>query len=186
MVAVPRGIAPNDEMAERRTVPRPDGPGGLWTLDRVLRGGGWNVLGQAAILLASLVATPFVLRLLGPELYGLFALVNIVVAYLAFADLGMSPASSRFGAAAHARSDDASEVAVVWTSLVLAAVPSLLVAAAVVVWGRLLVVDGLGLHGHVADQGVLALRIASVGFVARAAAEVLNTPGVARMRWDLN
>jgi O-antigen/teichoic acid export membrane protein len=163
----------------------PAGPRHLWTLERVLRGGSWNVLGQAAIILASLVATPFVLRLLGPELYGLFALVQVAVAYLAFADLGMSPASSRFGAAAHARSDDASEVAVVWTSLVLAAVPSVVVAAALVVWGRLLVVDGLGLRGDLANQGVLALRIASVGFVARAVAEVANTPEVTRMRWDL-
>ena len=40
-----------------------------------------------AVTLASLIATPFGIRALDVELYGVLALVNVVIGYAAFADL---------------------------------------------------------------------------------------------------
>src|SRR2546429_9020696 len=98
---------------------------------KVVRGSAWSVGGQGVTLLASLVATPFVIRLLGPEGYGVLALINVLIGYLAFTDLGMGTASTRFGADAHARDDDGdAEAAVIWTSLWLAGGSSFLCGAA--------------------------------------------------------
>ncbi len=152
----------------------------------VLTGGGWSVAGQVLTLVASLVATPFVIRQLGPEFYGLFALINTLVGYVAFADLGMSVASSKFGADAHAKGDHGREVSVVWTSLVLAVIPSGLIAIALSVWAEDIASDFLGLGPELVGPATTALQIASIGFVARAISGVLNTPQIVRMRWDLS
>jgi O-antigen/teichoic acid export membrane protein len=152
----------------------------------VLRGGSLSALGQILTLAASLIATPFVIRLLGTRSYGLFALLNILIGYVAFADLGMSAASSKFGADAYAKGDARAEVSVVWTSALLAAIPAGLVGVALWIWARPIAVDFLHLAPDLVPVAVTGLRIASVGFVARALSGVLNTPQVVRMRWDLN
>ena len=152
----------------------------------VLRGGGWSAGGQVLTLAASLLATPFVIRLLGLRYYGLFALLNVLIGYVAFADLGMSAASSKFGADAYAKGDPHHEASVVWTSVVLAAIPAGLVSVGLWFGARPIAEGFLHLEPSLADVAATGLRIASIGFMARALSGVLNTPQVVRMRWDLN
>src|SRR5881397_1462832 len=71
-------------------------PAGLTS--RVVRGSLWNLSGQAVALAATLIATPITIHFLGTEAYGVLALLNILIGYLSFADLGMGTASTRFGA----------------------------------------------------------------------------------------
>jgi len=137
------------------------------------------------VIAASLVATPFVIRLLGTESYGVLALINVLIGYLAFADLGMGAASTRFGSQAHARGDDEEEASVVWTALALSFIPSMVAALALALAARPLVEHALRLPDHLQGVAVIALRIAAVGFVARAVSGVLNTPQLTRLRMDL-
>src|SRR5882672_3597599 len=95
---------------------------------RVVRGSLWNLGGQGVTMLATLVATPFVIRLLGAPGYGVLALVHVLIGYLSFADMGMGTASTRFGSVAHARGDDQGEATAIWSALALAAVPATTVA----------------------------------------------------------
>src|SRR5574341_1397091 len=62
---------------------------------RVVRGGLWSLGGQGMTILASVIATPFIIRLLGSESYGVLSLINIVMGYLTFSDVGMGQASTR-------------------------------------------------------------------------------------------
>src|SRR5215467_474427 len=94
---------------------------------RVARGGLWILSAQAVGLITSFLATPFIIRLLGTESFGVLSLINVVISYLTFSEFGMGVASTRFGSEAHAHNDQEKESAVVWTSLVIAAVPTLLV-----------------------------------------------------------
>src|SRR5687767_65188 len=160
--------------------PRPSG--GLTS--RVVRGSMWNFGGQGVTLLATLIATPFVIRLLGVESYGLLALINALIVYLAFADMGMGWASTRFASEAHARGDDQEEAMVIWTSLLVAAVPALLVGSILALGARPLVQHGVRLPQHLQDTAVIALRLAAVAFVARAMVGVLNTSEMVRLRMD--
>lgn len=152
---------------------------------RVVRGSIWNFGGQGVTLMATLVATPFVIRLLGVEDYGLLALINALIVYLAFADLGMGWASTRFASEAHARGDDEGEATLIWTSLLVAVVPALLVASILILSARPLVEHGLRLPQHLHGTAVTALRLAAVTFVARTVVGVLNTPEMVRLRMDL-
>src|SRR3954447_3495548 len=103
----------------------------------VLRGTSYGTAGQFAVLASAFVATPFLVRMLGAERYGVLALVSLLVGYFLYSDLGMGAASTRFGAEALGRQDRRREVAVVWTSLLIASVPALLGAATLVTFGRL-------------------------------------------------
>src|SRR5438874_7504844 len=99
---------------------------------RVLRGTSYGTVGQFAILASAFVATPFIVRMLGAERYGVLALVSLLVGYFVFADLGMGAASTRFGAEAIGQNDRRKEIAVVWTSLLVASIPALLGAATLI------------------------------------------------------
>lgn len=131
------------------------------------------------------MATPFVIRLLGPERYGLLALINLLVAGLAFTDLGMGMASTRFGAAAHARGDNAGEVAAIRGSLLLGILPSALAAALLMLGARPLLERVLHVPPHLLPEAVIALRVAALALVARTAGNILNTPLLARLRMRL-
>jgi O-antigen/teichoic acid export membrane protein len=152
---------------------------------QVVRGSLWSLGGQGVVIATSLVATPFVIRLLGTESYGVLALINALIGYLAFADLGMGAASTRFGSQAHARGDDEEEASVVWTALALSFIPSMVAALALALAARPLVEHALRLPDHLQGVAVIALRIAAIGFVARAVSGVLNTPQLTRLRMDL-
>ena len=136
-------------------------------------------------MVATLIATPFVIRLLGPERYGVLALINVMIGYLSFADLGMGWASTRFASEAHSKGDDKREAATVWTALLLAAGPALLVALTLALGARPLIVNLLRLPAYLQEPAILAMRFAALGFVCRALALILNTPEIVRLRMDL-
>jgi O-antigen/teichoic acid export membrane protein len=140
---------------------------------------------QAVLMLASFIATPFVVRLLGSEAYGVLALINILIGYLSFSDIGMGSASTRFGANAYAQKDSNAEVAVIWTSLVIAFLPAVLIAFGLALFSEPLIIHVLRLPAHLLGQAELALRLAALGFVARTVSNVLNTPQLVRLRMDL-
>ncbi|HVQ40052.1 MAG TPA: oligosaccharide flippase family protein, partial [Pyrinomonadaceae bacterium] len=116
---------------------------------------------------------------------GVLVLINVLIGYLSFADMGMGWASTRFGSDAHARGDDQGEAMAVWTALLIAAGPALLVALTLMFGARPLVQQVLRLPVYLHEPGIIALRLAALGFVARALAGVINTPELVRLRMDL-
>ncbi|MBI1765365.1 MAG: flippase [Acidobacteria bacterium] len=153
---------------------------------QVARGSLWNLGGQGVTLVASFVATPLVIRWLGAEAYGVLTLINLLIGYLAFGDLGMGMASTRYGAEAHARGDDEGEATVIWTALLIGLAPVLVLAVLLVLTAELLLERGLHLPAALQPPATLALRIAALGFMARALSSVLNTPQLVRLRMRLN
>jgi O-antigen/teichoic acid export membrane protein len=158
------------------------GPG---LTSRVVRGSFLSLGGQGVTMLATLLATPFVIRLLGAQSYGVLALVHVLIGSLSFADMGMGTASTRFGSLAHARGDDEGESTAIWSSLAIAGVSSTLAALVLALGARPLVEYGLRLPVNLQTPAVIALRLAALGFLARTIAGVLNTPALVRLRIDL-
>ena len=64
------------------------------------------------MLVVTLLATPFTIRLLGPSAYGLSALFQTVLTWATLADLGMATASTKFAAQSYAARDGLGESAV--------------------------------------------------------------------------
>ena len=153
---------------------------------RVVYGSLFNIGGQAAVLLVSFLATPAVIRLLGVERYGIFVLVNLMLGYMGFADLGMGVASTKYGSEAHANHDDRGEAAVVWTSLLIMALPSLTLAILATAFVRPMVEMSLKLPAPLAAQAAILMPICVIAFIGRVTAGVFNTPQLVRLRIDLN
>ncbi|MGH9143414.1 MAG: oligosaccharide flippase family protein, partial [Thermoanaerobaculia bacterium] len=110
---------------------------------------------------------------------------HVLIGYLSFADMGMGTASTRFGSIAHAKGDDQGEATAIWSALAIAAVPAATIALALALGARPLVEQVLRLPAGLHQPAVVAVRLAALGFLARAIAGVLNTPAVVRLRMDL-
>lgn len=150
-----------------------------------MTGGAWTLCGQSLLTLCSLVCMPFLIRGLGIEAYGLIVLVNVLTGYIGFADLGMGTASTKFASESYALQDVEKEAAIIWTALLVSAVPSIIVALALVASAGWLVERGLHLPDSLRGQAVHCLRLTAFIFLARSAAGVLNTPQLVRLRMDL-
>jgi len=150
---------------------------------KLVKGTMWGLAGQAVTVGASALFTPFVVRQLGAAEYGILTFLNLLTSYLAYADLGMGTASTRF-ACVEESTGSSREAQVIWTGLSLgallgAAVAILIIASAPAISDGLLHVGSL-LRGRV----IVALRIIGGAFLLKNLANVMNTPQLVRLRFD--
>lgn len=165
------------------SINQPPSTAGMTT--RVVKGSLWTLAGQLAPLGVSFFVTPLVIRMLGPEGYGVLILVALIPGYLGFAEMGMSLASTKFASAAYAEGDKAREARIVRTAAMIALFSSVPFAVAMfLLAGQFAAVFNVP-EQYLADAA-LALRLASVTFVINILCAIFNTPALARLRMDLN
>ncbi|MFN2502102.1 MAG: flippase [Pyrinomonadaceae bacterium] len=152
---------------------------------KVVIGSLWTLAGQIVPLGLSFVATYFVIRLLDDDGYGALIFIGLVPTYLAFADLGMSVASTKFAAEAFGRGDHKKEADTVRTCMGIALVSAIPIAAIVFLFSDAIIRLGKVPEYLVSDAGA-ALRIVSVSFVIGLLNGIINTPELTRLRMDLN
>lgn len=152
---------------------------------RVAKGSVWTFVGLVLPLAVSLVTTPFVIRMLGPEAYGVVILVSLLVANLGFADLGMSIASTKFASEEYANGRPESEARIVRTAALISIMTSLPFAIAV-----FLLADKLtgifNIPPHLTHDATVTFRLAAAILVISLLNQVFNTPQLARLRMDVN
>lgn len=176
-------IEPQSEGASARPANTPPSTAGMTT--KVVKGSLWTLAGQVAPLAVSLVATPFTIRLLGAEGYGVLILVSLIPMYLGFADLGMGIASTKFGSEAYAAGDAEKEARTVRTAAALSlllSVPFAIAIFALAGW----IVTLFNVPEHLLGEATLALRVAAFTFVLNFLNQIFNTPQLDRLRMDLN
>jgi O-antigen/teichoic acid export membrane protein len=178
---VESGLPPSGDLpdAEAVEVPGPDPS----MRGAVARGALWALGGQAAVLVATLVATPFVIRQLGPAEYGLWALLQSALLFLTLGDFGMGVTSTRFASERHAHDDSRGEVEVIVTAIAISVGFTGLAGILVVAAAPFIVDDVLNLHGSLRDDGLLALRLVCVAAVAYGLGGTISTPQQVRLRW---
>ena len=152
---------------------------------KVVKGSVWTLGGSLLPLAVSFVTTPFIIRFLGAEGYGVLLLVGLIPTYFSFADFGMGVASTKFASEAYGEGDKKKEAEYVWTATAVAAVSALIVAVPIFVFSYV-IVRALNVPDHLLDQASTALKIASASFFAGILASVFNSPMLARLRMDLN
>lgn len=152
---------------------------------KVVKGSLWTLVGQVLPLGVALFTTPFVIRLLGAESYGVLVLIALIPTYLGFADLGMGIASTRFGSDAYASGDLKYEARVLHTAALIALLAAFPIAALLFFFSDL-IVGSFNVPNTLLAEAGLALKIASVTFVINFLNNIFNTPQLARLRMDLN
>ena len=83
----------------------------------LLRGVGWNQLGQLLPVLAALVLVPSLIRALGMDRFGILSLAWMLIGYFTLFDLGVSGALTRLVAERLATRREDEVPALVWTAL---------------------------------------------------------------------
>jgi O-antigen/teichoic acid export membrane protein len=134
-------------------------------------------------MIATLVATPFTIRLLNPAGYGVWALLQTSLAWAVLADVGMASASTKFGSNRYAVGDSLGESKVTWTALALTAVATSAVAVLVAIYAPTILDDFLHVHGALFGPSIVALRVVCGLFVVQAVAGTAKTPLVVRLQW---
>ena len=152
---------------------------------KVVKGSLWTLLGQVLPLGVSLFTTPFVIRMLGAEGYGVLILVGLIPTYLGFADFGMSIASTKFASEAYAEGDPEKEARIVRTAALIAFAASLPFGIAIFALSGW-IVTLFNVPEHLLAEAALALKFASVTFVVNFLNNIFNTPQLTRLRMDLN
>jgi len=152
---------------------------------KVVKGSLWTLAGQVAPLGVSLFTTPFVIRLLGSEGYGVLILVGLIPTYFAFADFGMGIASTKFASEAYAAGNAEKEARTVRTAALIALIVSLPVALALFVFSNA-AITAFNVPPELHAEANLALKLASITFVVSFLNNIFNTPQLTRLRMDLN
>jgi O-antigen/teichoic acid export membrane protein len=167
-------------------VVEPEKPSTKGMTTKVVKGSLWTLAGQVLPLFASLVSTPFIIRFLGAESYGILILVGLIPNYFGFADFGMGIASTKFGSEAYAEGRPQREGEVVRTAALVALATSLTFAVPIFVFSSWIVGDWFKISAAYQSSASIALKITSVSFVLGILSSVLNTPQLTRLRMDLN
>jgi O-antigen/teichoic acid export membrane protein len=171
--------------ADKNTEPIPQVPSTAGMTTKVVKGSLWTLASQVAPLAVSLVTTPFVIRMLGAESYGVLILVGLIPTYLGFADCGMGIASTKFASAAYAEGDDDTEAKIVRTAALIALCSSLPLAALLIAFSAQ-ITELFNVPEHLRHEAAIALKFAAITFVINFLNSIFNTPQLTRLRMDLN
>lgn len=152
---------------------------------KVVKGSLWTFGGQLLPLIAGFFATPFVIRLLGTESYGVYILIILIPSYFSFADFGMNLASTKFASERYAAGSKEDEAKIVRTTALIAFLSSLPFAVALMVFSHP-IIAWLNVPENLQREASLALKIASTTFVLNILCNIFNTPQLTRLRMDLN
>ncbi len=152
---------------------------------KVVKGSFWTLGGQIAPLAVSLITTPFVIRMLGTEGYGVLILITLIPSYLNFADFGMSMASTKFASEAFAAGDTEREARIVYTSALIVLAFSVPIAVAMFLFSSS-IIHLFNVPMPLQSDASLALKFASVTFFVAFLSNVFNTPQLTRLRMDMN
>lgn len=173
-----------ETIKENETVENKPAAGGM--TGKVLKGSFWTLAGQAVPILASFISTPFVIRFLGSEQYGVVILVGLILNNFSFGDFGMGFASTKFCSEQYAAGSRDGEAVVVRTAGLIALVSSVVVATPLFLFSSFIVGDLLRVGDGLRPTASLALKIAAVAFVFTSLGSVANTPQLSRLRMDVN
>jgi O-antigen/teichoic acid export membrane protein len=154
-------------------------------VSRVVTGSVWTLAGNLLPLGLSFIATPIVIRLLGAEGYGVFALIGLLPSYFAFADLGMGMASTKFGSEAFADNDLERETELVRTTAIIALIISSPIAILLFSFS-LDIAKLLNVPDRLLGDASLGLKFTCLTFVIGFLNNIFNAPQLARLRMDLN
>jgi len=150
---------------------------------KLIKGTAWSLAGQGASVAASALITPFVVRQMGAAEYGILAFVNLLTSYFAYTDLGMGTASTRFASLEESAGSNR-EAEIIWAGISLSTVLGTVISVLVMYFAPSISDGLLHVESALRVQTILALRIASIAFLLKNIAGVMNTPQLVRLRFD--
>jgi O-antigen/teichoic acid export membrane protein len=151
---------------------------------KVVKGSFWALIGQALPLPVTLFTTPFMIRFLGAEAYGVMVLINLIPIYLSFGDFGMNMGSTKFASEAYAAGEFENEARIVRTASLITFLSSLPISLVLFFFSMQISVQ-LNIPEYLLPTASIAFKVAGVTYFFSLLMYVVNTPQLSRMRVDL-
>jgi len=126
----------------------------------------FGVAGMVMPMLVNFGATPFLLRGLGPDAYGLQNLVTLVIGYFAIMDMGLDIAAVKFLAEYHAREDGEAENRLLSTNLQLYVVVGLAGMFLLMSSTEFLATRVFQIPADLRLEAIIVFRLGALGFLA--------------------
>lgn len=155
------------------------GPAGALLARNTLR----NLVGRGLPLLVAAGAIPFLVRGLDPEVFGLLALVWMVVTY--FGELGFGRATTKYTAEARAQGDDERLVGVVWGSLLVQVAIGVAAGAVLAALAPLASADLFRMSDELVAEGRATILLVAISIPVLMASSSLRGVLEAEQRFDL-
>ena len=158
---------------------------GVTSGERVAHNVLYGALGQAWSLVVLFVTVPIVVHGLGESAYGIYVLVTVLLSYVAFLDLGLTPAVVRSIAIHHARRDDQRLTEIAGTAVALLLALGLVGGGLLALAAPFLVSSVLHLPANLEEAARLVLYITAIGFACNMVLTLFGAVPQGLQRLDL-
>lgn len=145
----------------------------------------YNFLAQLWFLVLPLAVSPYFVRQLGLEKYGVLSLVTTVVGYLAVLDLGMGTATTKFLADHYAEGDVSSISKVIGTSIVIYSALGVVGTLGILALATTLVRHVLHVPPGLTAETLTVFYIGALGFLVNMPLTVFGAVPAALQRFDI-
>lgn len=152
---------------------------------RLLSNISYNFLSQFWFLILGLVTTPYIVRKLGADAYGVLSIVSVVMGYFAVLDLGLGAATIKYIADYYSRRDFVSLSKVVGTSLVIYSGLGVFGAALIAGAAGFITTKVVHVPQNLVEVTQLVFYISSFGFLVNMPLTVFNSIPNALQRFDI-
>jgi O-antigen/teichoic acid export membrane protein len=151
----------------------------------VFRNVAYNFLSQVWFLVLPLAASPYIVRHLGADAFGVLSLASAVIGYLAILDLGMGTATIKYIADHYAERDFQSISKVIGTSIVIYTGLGLVGTLIILGTANLIVTRLLHVPVNLVSATLFVFYLSSLGFLVNMPLTVFNAIPNALQRFDI-
>jgi len=151
----------------------------------LIRNVAYNFLSQVWFLVLPLAASPYIVRQLGVDAFGVLSLASAVIGYLAILDLGMGTATIKYIADYYAEGDFQSIAKVIGTSIVIYTGLGLVGTIIILATANLIVTRLLQVPVNLVSPTLFVFYLSSLGFLVNMPLTVFNAIPNALQRFDI-
>ncbi len=125
----------------------------------------WNFIGQIWLVILGFFATPFIIRTLNVNFYGLYSLLGVIIGYFSFLQFGLGTAEVKFIAQYYANGESEKIRRVFWVCVIVYFFLGLAGTVLITFFSRFLAFKIFKITPDLIDTAVFVFRIGSLGFL---------------------
>ncbi len=125
----------------------------------------WNFFGQGLLLVITFFSTPYIVRHLTVNLYGIFAIAGVIIGYFSFLQFGLASASIKYISQYLAQKENNKIAITFWSSLLFSLLMGLLGTGAIALSAGIFVERFLKIPEELKPVALFAIRVGSLGLL---------------------
>jgi len=151
----------------------------------LVRNTSWNFASQGWLIALGFVITPYIIRKLGADAYGVLSIIGVVIGYFGFLDLGLGQAVIKYVSEYYAKKEFDLIGQVISTAIALYLILGTIGAAIIALLSEWLVRSILKIPTDLMDISLFAFYVSALGFLINMPLTVFGSIPGALQRFDI-